>query len=159
MRLLFLLLCALLYPDKVCAFPAQVIHIADGDTITVLDKSRKHFKVRLYGIDSPEKRQAFGHHAKQFMSRLVAGGKVELECVGKDRYGRTLGIVFSSSGENINQEMITGGMAWVYRQYCKRPECVMWINYERQARAARRGLWIDSAPIPPWTWRKMKHHR
>lgn len=159
MRLQFLLLCFLLYPGNAHAFPAQVIHIADGDTITVLDEHRKHVKIRLYGIDSPEKRQAFGHHAKQYISLLVAGKRVEVECFGEDRFGRTLGIVHSSNGVNINQEMISAGMAWVYRQYCKRPECVMWVNCERQTRAARRGLWIDSAPVPPWTWRKMKHNR
>ena len=73
MQILLFLFFSLFCVGTVHAFPAQVIHIADGDTITVLDEHRKHVKIRLYGIDSPEKRQAFGHHAKQYISLLVAG--------------------------------------------------------------------------------------
>lgn len=154
-----LLLWALFCAATAHAFSGKVIHIADGDTITVLAEGHRQVKIRLYGIDCPEKRQAFGNRAKQHMGRLVGGQTVEVEDLGTDRYGRTLGIVRSPDGTNVNRQMIATGMAWVYRQYCTRPECGEWMRKEKEARAAGHGLWADPVAVPPWTWRKMQRTR
>lgn len=154
--ILLSLLCTFLCAATAHAFPGKVIHIADGDTITVLAEGHRQVKIRLYGIDCPEKRQAFGNRARQHMGRLVGGQTVEVEDLGTDRYGRTLGIVFSPDGANINRQMVDAGMAWVYRQYCKRPECREWMQEEKEAKAAGRGLWAEPNAVPPWTWRKMQ---
>ncbi len=136
------------------AWTGQVVAVTDGDTIKVLQDGRET-KIRLYGVDTPEKKQAFGQKAKDFTASLVAGKMVDVEPVDQDRYGRTVGLV-TVSGRNLNEELVKNGFAWVYRQYCRRGECSAWIKEESQARAARIGLWADPAPVPPWEWRRTK---
>ena len=134
------------------AWTGQVVAVSDGDTIKVLQGGRET-KIRLYGVDTPEKKQAFGQKAKGFTAFMVAGKVVDVEPVDKDRYGRTVGIV-TVAGRSLNEELVKSGFAWVYRQYCRRGECSTWLKEEGQARAARIGLWVDPAPVPPWDWRK-----
>jgi len=110
-------------------------------------------KIRLYGIDTPEKGQPYGQAAGKYLSSLIAGSIVDIESVTTDRYGRTVGIV-SDSERNINQEMVRAGYAWVYRKYCDRDFCSEWLQLEDRARNARIGLWQESNPIPPWEWRR-----
>lgn len=129
-------------------FSGKVVGVADGDTITVLTPERQQIKVRLYGIDCPEKSQAFGQKAKQFTSSKVAGKNVTVAVLDKDRYGRFVGLVGS-----LNQELVQNGFAWVYDRYCKKSFCSQWKRDEEQARKARKGLWVEQA-IPPWEWRK-----
>lgn len=131
----------------------KVVSVADGDTIRVL-VGRKQIKVRLAEIDAPEKRQPFGSRAKQAMSELVFGKTVGVVTVDRDRYGRTVGQVFTES-ENINEKMVQLGYAWVYRKYAKNPKS---FGFERMAREAKRGLWRDPKPVPPWEWRKKGKH-
>lgn len=83
----------------------RVVSIADGDTITILNSSNTQHKIRLYGIDTPEKGQAFGNAAKKYTSELVAGKTVDVEVYDTDRYGRTVGVVFAN-GLNVNQSLI-----------------------------------------------------
>lgn len=134
------------------AWTGQVVSVTDGDTIKILRDGRET-KIRLYGVDTPEKKQAFGQKAKDFTASLVAGKMVEVESVDQDRYGRTVGIV-TVAGKILNEELVKNGFAWVYRQYCRRGECQAWTMEESQARAARIGLWADPTPPPPWEWRK-----
>lgn len=136
------------------AWTGQVVAVTDGDTIKVLQDGRET-KVRLYGVDTPEKKQDFGQKAKDFTASLVAGKVVDVEPVDQDRYGRTVGIV-TVADRSLNEELVKSGFAWVYRQYCRREECLAWIQEESQARAARIGLWADPAPVPPWEWRRTK---
>lgn len=130
------------------AFPAKVVKISDGDTITVLTPDYQQIRVRLYGIDCPEKRQAFGSAATRFTRDMVAGKEVEITDMGKDRYGRMVGIV-----GNLNQALIEAGLAWVYPQYCKLPVCKDWYQLQKQARQNRVGIWSDPEPVAPWKWR------
>lgn len=134
------------------AWTGQVVAVTDGDTIKVLQGGRET-KIRLYGVDTPEKKQAFGQKAKDFTASIVAGKTVNVEPVDQDRYGRTVGIV-TMAGRSLNEELVKNGFAWVYRQYCRRGECSDWLAEESQARAARIGLWADPEPMPPWEWRK-----
>ncbi|OJJ28132.1 thermonuclease family protein [Campylobacter concisus] len=131
------------------AFPAKVIKISDGDTITVLS-GKEQTKVRLYGIDAPEKKQDYGQKSKQFLASLIAGQVVEVEQKGKDRYKRTLGIIYYK-GQDINAQMVLNGYAWAYVKYSR-----MYVDQEKTARENKRGLWQSSNPTPPWVWRKLR---
>lgn len=141
---LILLLCL---PLSLFAFPAKVIKISDGDTITVLS-GKEQTKVRLYGIDAPEKKQDYGQRSKQFLASLIAGQIVEVEPKGKDRYKRTLGIIHHK-GQDINAQMVLNGYAWAYVKYSK-----IYVDQEKLARENKLGLWQSSDPTPPWVWRK-----
>ena len=127
-----------------------VVKIADGDTLTLLTGSNEKIKVRLAGIDTPERKQPFGSEAKQALSKLVFQKKALIEVETKDRYGRTVGIVFVD-GQNINYELVRQGMAWVYRKY-NNDEIL--YELEAQAKTKKTGLWADAKPIAPWSWRK-----
>lgn len=129
------------------AFSAKVIKISDGDTITVLG-GKEQTKVRLYGIDAPEKKQEYGQKSKQFLASLIAGQVVEVEPKGKDKYKRTLGIIHHK-GQDINAQMVLNGYAWAYVKYSR-----IYVDQEKLARENKRGLWQSSDPTPPWEWRK-----
>jgi micrococcal nuclease len=147
----------LLLPCPVWAWSGKVIGVADGDTITVL-RDKQPQKIRLYGIDCPEKRQPFGKRAKQFTSDLVFGKLVEIEPVAIDRYGRTVAFV-RVEDILVNQELIRAGLGWVYVRYCKLPLCTDWQSLELAAQAEKRGLWGDSGHIPPWEFRRQRREQ
>lgn len=128
--------------------------MADGDTITVLTSDLQQIRVRLYGIDAPEKKQPFGQASRKTLADMVAGKEVDVDPVSIDRYGRTVGVV-TLDGININESMLAAGMAWVYPKFCKKRFCRRWQEVEREAREARRGLWKEKA-VAPWEWRKWK---
>lgn len=133
-------------------FAGKVVGVHDGDTISVLH-GRKTERIRLNGIDCPEKRQPFGKVAKQYTSALVFGKDVTVTSQGRDRYGRTIGEVTLPDGPSLNRELVKAGLAWWYRKYSKDSSLG---DLEAEARLARRGLWADPHPIPPWEWRKAK---
>ncbi|MDZ4733291.1 MAG: thermonuclease family protein [Nitrospirota bacterium] len=123
----------------------------DGDTIEVLNGYHAE-RIRLSGIDCPEKGQAFGKRAKQAASELVFGKKVTIQMHGYDKYKRTLGDVFLSDGTHVNHVLVENGWCWWYRKYA--PGDTVLEGLEKDARDAKKGLWTDQAPIPPWEWRK-----
>ncbi len=133
------------------AWPAKVVSVSDGDTITVLHSGRQD-KIRLYGIDTPEKAQDFGQKAKEITSALVAGRNVDVETMDTDRYGRTVGMV-RVDGVILNELIIENGYAWVYRQYCKERFCSAWLKSEEKARQQKKGLWAGTNIVAPWDWR------
>ena len=110
----------------------------DGDTNTVLHNGKAE-RIRLHGIDCPEKRQAFGRLARQFTSTVVFGKSVMVKVLDRDRYGRTVGEVVMSNGGVLNHELVRMGLAWWYRKYA--PEDTVLEHYEPEAREAKRGLW------------------
>ncbi len=126
--------------------------MSDGDTISVMHRGRAQ-RVRLHGIDVPEKRQAFGNNAKKFTSDLVFGRVVAVQVVDVDRYGRIVGEVILPDGRSLNRELVRTGLAWWYRKYSRDKSLG---QLEEEARSARRGLWIDPSPIPPWEFRKKR---
>ena len=154
MRHIFLLTLILLLATPSWAWEGKVVKITDGDTITVLRDDHEQVKIRLYGVDCPEKKQAFGSVAKDVATELAALAVVEVTEKDRDRYGRIVGLVDLPDGTRLNREMIRRGLAWVYWQYCKADFCGEWGELERAARAGHQGLWIDQAPTPPWAWRK-----
>ena len=129
----------------------KVVAITDGDTVKVLTPEKKEIKVRLAGIDAPEKKQAFSEQSKQALSEKVFGKTVDLKDDGKDRYGRTIGVL-TLEGRNINREMVAEGWAWWFEKYA--PRDIALKEAEAAARAQKLGLWADPMPIPPWEFRK-----
>ena len=130
-------------------FEGQVVKVADGDTVTVLH-NRTQVRVRLGSIDAPEKRQAFGTRSQQHLSALVFGRTVRVAEDGKDRYGRTIGVLHVQ-GVNVNREMVKAGMAWAYTDYLN--DRLMPV-LEIQARVTGTGLWRDAHPVAPWQFRR-----
>ncbi len=154
MKPLFLLSLLLLSLSLFSAeIKGKVVGVTDGDTITVLDEMDKgNFKIRLDKIDAPEKKQAFGSKAKQFLSSLIFGKQVTVRYKAVDRYGRIVGVVYCDGAE-INLVMVQNGYAWHYNYYDKTPA---YIQAEKQARADKKGLWADPNPINPYEFRAMK---
>jgi endonuclease YncB( thermonuclease family) len=149
----WLLLLAVVLPAGLLAqtMAGRVVAVADGDTFTLLTANKQQVKVRLHGIDCPEKKQPYGAAAKAFTSRAVFGQMVEVRSSKKDRWGRLLGTVWYQHGQqNLNENLLAAGLAWHFKKYDRQPR---WAQLERQARAERRGLWQDASPIAPWQWR------
>ena len=94
----------------------RVVGVADGDTITVLDADKVQHKIRLAGIDAPEKRQVFGSVSKQSLVEQVAGQSVAVEWVKVDKYGRKVGKVLLA-GLDCNLVQVKRGLAWHYTKY------------------------------------------
>lgn len=133
----------------------KVVGISDGDTITVLDGSKTQHKVRLAGIDAPEKSQAFGDRSKQYLSDQVFGKTVTVDWNKTDKYGRTIGKVIIN-GQDANLRQVQAGLAWHYKQYEKEQSASDRNSYaqaETDARARHIGLWHDATPMPPWDFR------
>ena len=145
----------LMIPCLAWAWSARVLGVTDGDTIKVMGSHNKQVKIRLYGIDCPEKGQAFGKKAKQFTSDMVFGKVVEVEVMDTDRYGRTVALV-AVNKQILNEELLKAGYAWVYYQYCHEMICHAWADYQFAAKLDKRGLWRDPKPIPPWEFRRKK---
>lgn len=146
---LFLLLLAI--PATCFSWPAKVVSVADGDTITVLHNGQQK-EIRLYGIDCPEKGQSYGEQAKALTATLVAGRNIEVEQKDIDRYGRVVGLV-KVDGQNLSELIIQNGFAWVFTKYCKEKYCADWMKLEGIAKQQKKGMWQDSVVVPPWEWR------
>ena len=123
-------------------------------TDTQVLHNRHAERIRLSGIDCPEKGQAYGNNAKHAASELVFGKEVTLQTHGLDKYGRTLADVLLPGGMNLNQELVKQGWCWWYPKYA--PGDTVLEGLEKEARAAKKGLWVDPQPVPPWEWRKRK---
>jgi len=138
-------------PVLCCAWTGKVIGVADGDTITVLHNGQPE-KIRLWGIDCPEKNQDFWTKAKQITSILVFAKMVEVDPVTTDRYRRTVALV--RVGDTVvNEELIRQGLARVFTRYCHRAICQQWQILEAEAREKKRGLWSMPDAIPTWEFR------
>ena len=146
-RVLLTCFALLLFPYACFAeFFGPVVSVLDGDTLDVLHNDQAE-RIRLSGIDCPEKGQAFGKKAKQFTSALVYGKDVTIHVLSKDRHGRTVADVVLPDGTNVSRELLRAGLAWWYRQYSKDESLGA---LEQEAGQAKRGLWGDPNPIPPW---------
>lgn len=131
-------------------FTGQVVSIADGDTLTVLVDGNRQVKVRLAEIDAPEKKQPFGTRSRQALGDLCFRKPAEIKTQTIDRYGRTVARV-KCAGRDANADQVRTGMAWVYDRYVTDRSL---YAVQAEAKAARRGLWADAAPVPPWDWRR-----
>ena len=137
----------------------QVVKVIDGDTITILDANKQQFKIRLSGIDAPEKKQDFGNVSKQSLSEMVAGKQVKVAYNKRGRYGRIIGKVLLNN-EDVNLMQVKRGLAWHYKQYEREQEVedrALYAQEEYLAQKDRLGLWNDKNPMPPWDFRKIPH--
>jgi endonuclease YncB( thermonuclease family) len=136
----------------------RVVGVSDGDSVTLLDAEQRPSKIRLAGIDAPEKAQAFGQKAKESLSELIYLKAVEVEWSKQDRYGRIVGKI-RRDGMDISLEQVRRGMAWHYKQYqMEQPEedRLAYTQAEGQARDKRLGLWQDPHPTEPSIFRRKK---
>jgi len=139
---------------RAACLAGRVVGVTDGDTLTVLTPERQDIKVRLAGIDAPERGQPFGQHSKAALAELTFNKTVCVESQGTDRYERLLGLVFVE-GLDVNAELLRRGMAWLYRRFSDDPGL---LALEAKAKADRVGLWNDPQPQPPWEFRAGTPH-
>lgn len=160
----FLLVASLTSSALPAVIEGRVIKVSDGDTITVLDHDNRQIKIRMSGIDAPEKAQPYGQRAKQNLSRLVFDKEVRVDWNKRDKYKRTLGKVWVQPADcrdceqslDANLAQLTAGMAWWYRKYANEQPVEdqnVYSAAEAKAQAKRVGLWSDPTPMPPWEWR------
>jgi endonuclease YncB( thermonuclease family) len=136
-------------------FTGRVVAVLDGDTIVVLATDRQRVRVRLAGIDAPEKGQPFANRAKAHLSHLVHARDVVVDWHKRDPYGRVVGKV-RVSGVDAALEMVTSGLAWHYARFANEQSPAdrkLYAQAQARAREERRGLWRDRDPRPPWSFR------
>lgn len=136
----------------------KVVAVADGDTVTVLDASQQQHKIRLAGIDAPEKKQDFGVKAKQNLSDLVFGKAVSVFGSKIDKYGRLIGKIVIN-GRDINLEQIKSGFAWHYKQYENEQSAAdrtAYADAEIAARKSKVNIWSVADPVAPWDFRSKR---
>ncbi len=136
----------------------QVLKVSDGDTISIQKVDNGKFvgeilKIRMYGMDAPEKSQDYGPESRQALEKLVAGKTLSIEIKNKDRYGRTVAIVYAN-GKNVNEEMVKTGNAWWYQEYAKKD--TQFEEYQKNAMKKKLGLFSRKGYIEPWVYRKNK---
>jgi len=130
----------------------EVVAIHDGDTLSVLTGGRT-VRVRLACVDAPEQGQAFGSRARERLAEEAMRRTVRVEVVDHDDYGRTVGRVWAD-GSLVNLELVRAGLAWHYTYHC--PDDRALAAAEMEAKTARRGLWAEPGPVPPWQWRRRR---
>lgn len=131
----------------------RIIGVSDGDSVSLLDEKNVVFKIRLNGIDAPEKKQDFGNASKNFIGDLIYDKFVWVRTNGLDRYGRTIGTIYLNEnmiGKSVNEMSLENGMSWHYKKYDKN---ILWSNIELKAKEDKIGLWQLQNPIPPWSFR------
>lgn len=144
-------------PSYADTITGKVVSVADGDTITVLSGTTSH-KIRLMGIDAPEKKQAYGNKSKEYLAQAIAGKQVTVDYNKRDRYQRIIGKVIYQ-GQDINLRQVQLGMAWHYKQYEREQDVEDRSRYaqaEYLAQRDRLGLWADARAVPPWEFRRKR---
>ena len=146
-------------------FTAKVQRVVDGDTVHVVNKAGKKFKVRLTGIDAPEKNQPYGLAATYKLTEILINKLVLLKSKpnnGKpytiDRYKRVLAKIILD-GKDINLSQVLTGYAWHFKRYQKQQspsDRELYSEAEIDAKKNKLGLWGEKNPIAPWKWRKIK---
>jgi endonuclease YncB( thermonuclease family) len=145
----FLLLVSNVHAES---FIGKLVKVLDGDTVEVLHDGKAE-RIRLAQIDCPEKGQPYGQAAKEYVLDIAALRIVSVQLNTVDRYGRGVGEVFLPDGSNLNELIVGAGYAWQYKRYSND---YTYADLELAARVAKRGLWQEMNPVPPWEWRKGK---
>ena len=131
----------------------RVIRVAAGDTITVQSGERRVI-VRLRSIDAPERTMPYSHVSRRHLHELVMNKVVTFNPEKLDRHGRTIAVVRLQDGTDVCLAQIQAGFAWHFKRYeLEQPPEKRAAGAEAIAKAARRGLWRDDAPVPPWEFR------
>jgi endonuclease YncB( thermonuclease family) len=157
---MFLLLCCLFASTASCndakldsshKLYGKVIGIVDGDTFDLL-VNKNEIRVRLNGIDCPERRQPFYQQSKNALSELIFGKEVVVHSKGKDRYKRIIGDVYAGN-TFVNERMVALGYAWHFKKYSKDQRL---SSLEKEARQKQIGLWSHPDPVEPWQYRSKR---
>ena len=122
--------------------------ISDGDTVVTTE----HTRIRLWGIDTAERDQSYGSDATEALTEMLNSQRLYLETKDVDRYGRTVGVIYTANGDEVNLEMVCDGPAWWYERYVKRASD--YKQCQQPAQKSKRGLWADESPAAPWDWRR-----
>ena len=130
------------------AVPLQLKRISDGDTVVTIEDIR----IRLWGIDTPERDQSYGTDATQALTVMLHNQQLYLETKDVDRYGRTVGVIYTADGGEVNLEMVCDGHAWWYERYAKR--ATDYKQCQEDAQENKRGLWAEEDAVAPWDWRR-----
>jgi micrococcal nuclease len=150
------LLCLLLvFPVLADTLQGRVARVIDGDTVVLLDASNQQRRIRLAGIDAPERKQPFGQKSKQYLAAQIAGQEVSVDWHKLDRYHRIVGKIIHD-GKDVDLAMVRAGLAWWYRHYAHEQspaDRLLYEDAENKAKAEGQGLWQDPDPMPPWQWR------
>jgi micrococcal nuclease len=147
---LVFLFCLQQNPAPAQTLTGRAVKIVDGDTFDLLAEG-KTYRIRLYGIDCPERNQPYYRQAKLTLGKLCSNQTLTVKYSGKDRNGRIIGNIYTSSNNYINLQMIQQGMAWHFKKYSTEKNLA---DAELKARKEKVGLWKDKQPIAPWEWRK-----
>jgi len=131
----------------------KVIGIIDGDTFDLLNDSKKTYRIRMEGIDAPEKGMPFYQVSKNYLGSLCFGQRVTVQITQSESGNRKIGFTYLPSGSELSHEMIRAGLAWHFVKYNSDRDLAA---LEQEARKDRRGLWKDPNPIPPWEIRKIR---
>ena len=134
-------------------FTVRVVGISDGDTFTAINRDNLQLKIRIYGIDAPEKGQGFGNKAKEVLSDYVYGQNIVIDVQSRDSWGRYVSYVFTPDGKDVSLLMLKAGMAWHFKKYDSTEE---YAKAEEQARKSKIGLWSTTDPVAPWDYRNKK---
>ncbi|RPH03499.1 MAG: thermonuclease family protein [Alphaproteobacteria bacterium TMED93] len=146
------------YGDDVFIHPSRLVKVVDGDTIRILDQGSNIIKVRLAGIDAPEITQQYGIQSRIALKRMLKDRKFTIQILNKDRYGRSVGIIYIDQLD-VNHNMIKEGNAWAYRKYLKTlpgQKGIYYIEAETTSKLGKKGLWAFDKPLSPWLYRRQK---
>lgn len=136
----------------------RVVGVSDGDTLTVLATNKRSYKIRLQGIDAPEKTQPYGQKCKEDLMTRAINLTAEVEAYKLDKYGRIVGKV-TVEGKDVALEQIKAGCGWHYTAYAREQgesDQQAYAAAEKAARKAKRGLWKEKKPLAPWEFRKQQ---
>jgi endonuclease YncB( thermonuclease family) len=135
----------------------RVVDVIDGDTLTVEPiEGGDRVRIRLHGIDAPERKQPFGETARDYATKITLYKQATVRPQNRDRYGRIVAVMEIDGSGVLQEVLIDSGMAWVYPRYCRGGDCGAWESRQRKARKQSIGLWSDKKAMPPWEWRKLK---
>lgn len=167
--LLVAALCAISASASAASWVVQgrVVGVSDGDTFTLLDRDNRQHKIRLAGIDAPEKGQAFGEQSRQNLAALAFQRDARADCDKTDRFGREVCKVWVQPPDcprcgmtlDVGHAQVIVGLAWWFRRYANEQspdDRGRYESDETEARLRKRGLWHEKQPVPPWDWRKSK---
>lgn len=132
---------------------AKVVKVSDGDTFTILTKGKEQIRIRIYGIDAPEKGQPYSEKSRLYLADMIAGQDVTIEITSTDRYRRKIAKVKTETVDDVSLEMLRAGYAWHYSYFDKTKA---YIQAEKEAKERREGLWADENPVNPYEYRKLK---
>lgn len=156
MFLFFIFLCSSFLLFSKSIIQGRIIKVSDGDTVTLLDNNNKQIKIRLYGIDCPEKGQDYYQVAKNYVSTAIYNKEVKVEIINTDRYKRSVGIIWPTENRNLNIELLNQGLAWHYKQFDKSKQ---YAEAENIARNQKLNIWKHKNSQAPWEFRKNKKNK